>query len=138
MLVLLSILLLHAAPLSGSADSRMCPSGSIWHGTIAQNFATQAQYGQVRAETGLGGAAASTLRLLTDSHDVAVCQQLNALVAPGGAIGPSDHGPWAYYSFGGKYLLVSGTAPAPGSLTTGYDVLAVVDGQFNVLDVILV
>jgi hypothetical protein len=61
-----------------------------------------------------------------------VCQQLNAVSAPGGVLG-TPPSPWVYYQLGNRYVVVSATEPSaqPGVLSTRMRFLAVFDSQYN-------
>jgi hypothetical protein len=100
------------------------------HPAVASYFLNRADMKPARDSVGLATVTSSNLRLLTDTQDQATCNQLRQMVASGGSIGPSSL-PWAFYTAGGNYFLVSTAPPAPsGQAQTGLSYLAVVSSSF--------
>jgi hypothetical protein len=108
----------------------VCPPDDAWQRQLAILFASDADYADVREEAGVSGVDPATLRALTDTTDGAACAAINALVAPGGAIGPSDRGPYAYYRLGSRYLVVN---RQPQGSVNEFSYMGVLDSNFQIV-----
>jgi hypothetical protein len=116
----------------GSEAQSTCPAANSLQPEVASYFLTGDQFVMVRDSLGVGSLTPANLRLLTDSQDQAACSQLRQMIAAGGAIGPSNE-PWAFYTAGGFYFLVSAAEPPANRASTSLSYLAVVNPFFQLL-----
>ena len=103
------------------------------HAKLATRFVTSGALAAIRDSLGISAATESNVRLLTDAQDQATCTHLRQLLVPGAAIGSSD-APWAFYTVGGYYLVLSAEDPAalPANVaSTGLVYLGIVDSSFQ-------
>lgn len=115
---------------AGAGAQTACPTPHTLHAAVASNLLSNASFKPARDSLGMAAVTPAGLRLLTDAQDQAACNQLRQMVASGGAIGTSTL-PWAFYTAGGNYIIVSAAPPAPeGEARTGLSYVAVISPSF--------
>lgn len=118
----------------GDNESRStCPPGDDSKRDLVVSFLTEEKWADDRSELGISGIDSSQVRLLTDSQDASVCEQIDVIDRKN----PPQY-EIAYYEAGGYYFVVTEVITEEGEMYLGQKPFVVLDSDIKSLKFYLI
>ena len=132
-LALICVSPLLGARIADNESRSTCPPGDDAKRDLVVSFLTEEKWADDRSELGISGISSSQVRLLTDSQDASVCEQIDVIDRKN----PPQY-EIAYYEAGGYYFVVTEVITEEGEMYLGQKPFVVLDSDIKALKFYLI